>query len=305
MCVELMACDICNMDINLIPENNKNTLSLTYRSRFTSGRYNAFGTMMESPYRMFMHTGPQSRNHYNKTVNEVFEVYTLSGNYFVSERLNINVRLPFSHNVQYMDNQKTVETHGVGDLILLGNYEIINTKRIENSLTSFRWTIGGGVKLPLGKWNHKKEEEFLDIDLQNGTGSTDAILTSEYTLRYNKVGMLVSTNVKFNTTNSRGYKYGNSWNQQLTLFYLQKIGKINVMPHLALYHEIARQDVENKQLLLQSGGEVMLASGGLNLYFNKIRIDFTYQHGVRNNLNGITQLNTTHRWLTGLVYYLN
>ena len=30
-----------------------------------------------------------------------------------------------------------------------------------------------------------------------------------------------------------------------------------------------------------------------------------YQHGVRNNLNGITQLNTTHRWLTGLVYYLN
>lgn len=305
MCVELFACDICNMDINLIPESNKNTISLNYRSRFTSGKYNAMGILESNPYRLFMHTGPRSSDHYNKKVNEIFEVYTLSSNYFISERLNISMILPFSHNIQLMDGEKTVETRGVSDPIVLGNYEIINTKRVENASASFRWTIGGGVKLPLGKWTHKKGGTYVDIDLQNGTGSTDMMLTSEYTMRYKNAGLLMSANFKYNTTNTRGYRYGNSYNQQLTLFYLQKLGKMNVMPHLALYHEVAGQDVENKQLLVQSGGEVVLASTGLNVYFNKIRIDCTYQHGAINNLNGKTQLNTKSRWLAGIVYYLN
>lgn len=300
-------CDICNMSISLVPEDNKNIFSLNYRSRFTQGSYTMVGRIIDPTGSR--HTGPgnNSTEHFGKNVTEIFSVLDIKGVYNFGERFSLTAVLPIVNNKQFLDDSLKVNLTGVGDPIIIGKYQLINSLRSRSSNpVNFRLNAGLGVKLPLGNYNKTIDNDTIEVDLQAGTGSVDLIFTTDYILRYKNVGLMQNMNFKINGSNRQNYQYGSSWNHAVNMFYYHQFTpKIAVMPIAGLYYEMANNDKVNNRIIPQSGGDVSLASLGINLYLNVVRFDFMYQHAISNNMTGNTQLPTKNRIQLGILYYIN
>lgn len=300
------ACDICNMNISLIPEDFKNTFSLMYRSRFTQGTYNYTGVIpVNSASR---HAGPNANetSYYGKKVTEIYNVYDLRGIFYLNNKVSLMVSLPVVNNVKFMDDTKSLDFQKIGDPIALVNYNLINTKLTPGLKVNNRLNVGGGLKLPIGSYNLSSNNVTVEPDLQPGTGSLDFLLTTDYVLTVGGFGMLNYLNFKINTANKNRYKYGNSWNHTLTLFYMKEVFKnVSLMPNAGIYYEFANVDSQSNYAIPQSGGAITFANLGLNIYLKKLRLEGTYQHAMYNNLMGNNQLPTKNRVILGLSYYLN
>lgn len=302
----VFACDICNMNISLIPEDFKNTFSLMYRSRFTQGTYNYMGVIPVNS--VSRHAGPSTTEttYYGKKVTEIYNVYDLRGIFYINNKVSLTVSLPLVNNVKFMDDAKTLDIQKMGDPIVLANYNVVNTKLAPGLKVNHRLNVGGGLKLPFGAYNLSNNNTVIEPDLQPGTGSLDFMLTTDYVITVGGFGMLNYINFKVNSANKNGYKYGNSWNHTLTVFYMKEIIKnISLMPNTGLYYEYANVDSQSNTAIPQSGGAITFASFGLNVYLKKLRLEATYQQALNNNMMGNTQLPTKNRTILGLSYYFN
>jgi hypothetical protein len=231
----------------------------------------------------------------------------MRGVYFVNQKWSLTGSIPIINNIKYLDNKKEFDFYNIGDPIVLGNYNLVNTKLTPGLKLNHRINIGGGLKLPLGKSNVIINEQVVEPDMQPGTGTVDFILTTDYVFTVSDFGLLNNINYKFNTTNVKSsYRYGSSWNQTLTFFYLKTVMKnVSIMPNAGFYYEYANTDKLNKAYIPQSGGMVSFGTLGLNFYLNKIRIETSYQKALHNSMNGNTQLPTKSRTIIGLSYYFN
>lgn len=303
----LLACDICNMNISLIPENNKSILSLNYRSRNTFGWYSMQGIIKQQNQNR--HTGVvNTTKHYGKNVQEKFNVYDIKFRYQFKKRWSFNVVLPYLQNNQIIGGEQTIKLSGIGDPIASVNYLLFSSvltnpeNKIEQNLR-----IGGGVKLPFGKYNVVNNDgNEIDIDLQTGTGSVDYIISSEYIVKYKSFGMLNSFSYKINSANKNDYKYGNSLNQLSQLFYIKDLSKnVKLMPASGIYMEMANNDNYKNRFVPQSGGQILYLSNSLSFYFKSLRVGATYEKPIRNDLNGYTQLPVKDRWLCSIMFYFD
>lgn len=303
----VLACDICNMNVSLMPEDNKNTFSLLYRSRLTEGSYTMLGTVPVTG--TSRHAGPSSEVtvHYGKRVKEVYNVYDLRGVYYLNKKLSLTGSLPIINNIKYMDDEKSFDFVELGDPMIIGNYNLVNTKLTPGLKFNHKLNVGLGFKLPLGKSNVIINNELVEPDMQPGTGSLDFVFTSDYIFTIKNFGLLNNINYKFNTVNKDNqYKYGSSWNHTLILFYLKKMGNnVSVMPNAGFYYEYANTDKFNDNFIPQSGGMVTFGTFGLNFYFKKIRLEASYQEALHNSMNGNTQIPTKNRVIVGMSYYFN
>jgi hypothetical protein len=290
-----------------MPQDNKNTFSLMYRSRFTEGTYSFYGIMSQP--NVSRHAGPSSdiTVHYGKKVKEIYNVYDMRGVYFVNQKWSLTGSIPIINNIKYLDNKKEFDFYNIGDPIVIGSYNLVNTKLTPGLKLNHRINIGGGLKLPLGKSNVIINEQVVEPDMQPGTGTVDFILTTDYVFTVSNFGLLNNINLKLNTVNTKNsYRYGSSWNQTLTFFYLKKVMKnVSVMPNAGFYYEYANTDKLSNTYIPQSGGAVSFGTIGLNFYLNKIRVEASYQKALHNSMNGNTQLPTKSRTIIGLSYYFN
>jgi hypothetical protein len=300
------ACDICNMNVSLIPEDFKNTFSLMYRSRFTQGTYSSTGTIPLST--VSRHSGPGNTEtiHYGKKVKEIYNVYDLRGIFYLNDKFSLMVSLPIVNNVKTIDNVKTLDIQKIGDPMVLVNYNLVNTKLIPGLKTNHRLNLGVGVKLPFGSYRITADGKLIEPDLQPGTGSLDFLFTTDYVFTKRNFGVLNNMNFKLNTANKSTYRYRDSWNHTLIFFYLKEVIKnVSIMPNTGFYYEYANVDSKNSTAIPQSGGAVTFANFGFNIYFKKMRFEATYQEVIYNNMMGNTQLPTKKRTTLGLSYYIN
>lgn len=302
-----MACDICNMNVSLIPEDNKNTFSLMYRSRFTEGTYDFIGTIPVP--NTSRHAGPSSEitEHFGKKVIEIYNVYDIRGVYYLNKRLSLMGSVPIINNIKHMDGKKKFDFTNIGDPIVLANYNLVNTKLTPGLKFNHRLNVGGGMKFPLGKSDLMIDDELIETDMQPGTGSLDFLVSTDYIFTIKNFGLLNNINYKFNTVNkSNDYKYGSSWNHTITAFYLKKLtDNITIMPNTGFYYEYANTDMLNGNYIPQSGGMVTFGTFGFNFYIKKVRLETSYQTALHNSMNGNTQLPTKNRVTVGLSYYFN
>ncbi len=309
LCAQTYACDICNMNVSLIPEDNKNIFSISNRIRLTQGEYNVFGKVQT--YSRHTGQGANQTYHYGKKVKETFALLDIRGVYNFSKKWSLIGSLPVVNNIQVYDQEIMTDLTEIGDPMLIGMYQAFNSKVTSpNVKFSQRLSVGGGVKLPFGKSNVYYNDSLVDLDLQPGTGSVDALFTIDHLIRYKSIGLMQNMNMKINSFNKQGYRYGNSWNHSANLFYMQSVTTdINIMPYTGLYYEYANQDYIREQdistVIIQSGGNVTFATVGLNVYVSKVRLDIQYQKAIQNSMNGSTQLPTINRVQFGLMVYLN
>ncbi len=107
------------------------------------------------------------------------------------------------------DNSKEVinfEGKGIGDVVVLGKYEIISP----TILSPTGLTFGGGVKLPVGSYTQEVIGSRLAIDLQPGTGSTDVLLWGNFYKGFQPINLslFLTTLYRYAGSNLDGYRFG-------------------------------------------------------------------------------------------------
>ena len=265
------ACDICgcgggNFYMGLLPN---------FKSRFLGIRYHymQYHTQLTNDPTQFSH------NYYN-----TIEVW---GGLNIGKKWQVLAFIPYYINKQ-ADDDAITHKNGLGDITLLGNYQLMHTRRTNDknkTIEQIVW-IGGGVKLPAGTFKVDVKDSsttIADINAQIGTGSTDFLLNVMHNIRINQFGVNTSVNYKIGTANNSAYKFGNKFTANSIAYYHFRSSGIAIVPNAGIIYENTGHNLLNKQKVEFTGGYAMSALAGVELTFNKMAIGLNIQSPFSQN----------------------
>lgn len=268
------ACDLCGCGagsyyLGVMPQFQKNFVGVRYRqSSFDShlGGNGSYSSLFKTQERFY--------------TTEIW------ARFYPHPKLQLLAFLPYQWNFQD-ENKTTKSLSGMADASVLAQYEVWNTtndtisQKFEHS-----FFVGGGIKLPTGKSDYSEEDalQVANANFQLGTGSTDFILTSQYTIRYKKAGFTADISYKINTENSENYRFGNRVSSNTTLFYVKQIGKFGFMPTLGTYYEHSQKDTREDKTVFDTGGNLFNAVVGTQIYTGRFMFGVNYHTPLKQNL---------------------
>ncbi len=270
------ACDVCgcgvgNYYFGIMPQFHKNFLGLRYRYRtFTS------------------HVGDSQ---YSQSIfgnEEMFQSTEIWARFYPLPKVQILAFIPMNYNKQY-ENGTGITHHlqGLGDASLFINYNPVNTTSDTNTILKHNLLLGGGIKLPTGKYKFDENDKINvnNANFQLGSGSVDFMLNMVYTVRYKKIGLSSDITYKMNGINNNNYRFGNRLSGGINLFYVQRIDNFTIMPSVGTYLEKAYYDHKKNVIVYQTGGTASLGSAGIDTYFKNFSIGINYQKPISQNLS--------------------
>lgn len=277
------ACDICGCGvggsyIGLLPEFHSKIFGLRYR-------YNSLRT----------HIGVGGTTSY-LTTNETYRTMELWGGWNISNKFRLMAAIPYSFNER--TNQGTSNTkNGIGDITVTGYYQLLNKKNTvfsDKLLIQSLW-IGGGVKLPTGKYNPSDKAAISENTnlFQLGTASVDFTANAMYDIRLQDAGINVSASYKINTENKYHYRYGNKFNTSAQAYYKFRIkNTVMIAPNAGIMYETSQKDLDNKFAVDVSGGNLLTGALGIETAYKKISVGANWQTPLSQNLaNGFAKAN--------------
>lgn len=291
------SCDNCNVYLNISPNDYRNSFGVYHHSRFMYGKYNELGQVL------LKHGGVETSQLLNKEVIDIYRTYELRGTFYLKDRWKTMFTLPIVDNTEKIDGLAKYRIKGLGDPMLIQTYQLYNTKQSSDTVqrATHRFTMGGGVKIPLGSISNSYDFGTPNLDLQPGSGSWDFLFLTTYAFRYKSLGFSTNLNVKFNTYNQENFRYGNTLNMNANIFYIKELKGIVFMPFVGTYIEQFEKDYEYS-IINDSGGATFFGNIGLKLYKDNWSLNAQYQRVYDTQLNGDTQLFTIYRTSVGLNY---
>jgi hypothetical protein len=262
------ACDICgcgagNYYFGIMPQFHKQFVGLRYRFQSFNSHVGLAQALLSS---------------------EQFQTIEIWSRFYPLKRLQVVSFIPYHINEQ-TEGGVTHYLHGLGDIPILVSYNLINTVEEPLRKTNHNLWIGGGIKLPTGKYNYSDNPtEVANPNFQLGTGSLDWMVNAMYTLRHNNFGWTTDVTIKINTANQNDYQFGNRISGTSSLFYVQQWKKIGLMPNAGMYYEASEQNFTKGSYILETGGTASFTSLGLELYYKKISMGMNWQTPVAQNL---------------------
>ena len=154
----------------------------------------------------------------------------------------------------------------------------MNTSK--RSSTSQELWIGGGIKLPTGKYHldpNDPEANLGDVNSQMGTGSVDFLLNTTYNLHLNKFGINATLNYKINTSNNDHYEFGNRFTSYSFGYYEFNVHSVSILPNAGIMYEDAGANHMDNEKVDLTGGYVALAVTGAELSYKMINIGANVQ----------------------------
>lgn len=267
---ESSACEICgcgvgNYYIGLLPQ---------FKSRFIGLRYqfNKFNTRLTSDPTQF-----------SKDFYQSVEIWS---GWNIGKRFQLLALVPMNFNHQVSD-EGTTNLKGLGDAVVLMNYKLldINSKTSGSKNISQQLWIGGGLKLPTGKFDIEPNDPDVAslANTQLGSGSTDVLLNGMYNIRISKWGITTQANYKISSTNKDDFRFGNKFSANSFLSYSLSTKKATIVPNIGLLYE--KTDVSKLQSakIDLTGGSLFQASAGIEFGFNKVSLGFNTQLPVAQN----------------------
>ncbi len=286
------ACDICGCGsggnyIGILPEFSKHVAGLRYRN-------NAMAT----------HLGVGGAITY-LTTQEQYNTLEIWGGWTIKDKVRLMLTLPYGFN-QKTNQSITKRKSGIGDVSVSAFYQLLNNRKtvFSNKLLVQSLWLGGGVKLPIGKYSPTDENSSgNDANLfQLGTGSFDFNITAMYDIRLQDAGVNLMGNYKLTTVNKYDYKYGNKFNISGQTYYKFRIAKkSSIAPSLGIQYETSQTDLNNEFDVFVSGGNLLLFSAGMETVYKLVAIGANYQLPLSQNLaRGIVKAND--RWMLHVSY---
>lgn len=286
-----MACDVCGCSLGgsyfgILPQFNKNFVGL----RWSQARFHAY-------------MNHQSDYLKPETSNDTYQKLELWGRYYVNKRIQLFAFIPYSFN-SMKGTEQVVSSHGLGDITLIGNYLLLNTGEDKTKKFKHTWMAGAGLKLPTGDSNLEDKGVLVNPNFQLGTGSLDFLLSTVYTLRYQKAGLSVESGYKINTRNRNDYVFGNQFHASSQIFYWQNAGLFAFLPNAGVYFEQAAKHRDGTILQANTGGSSVQLTAGLETYVKGFTVGFTYKHPVNQHYNSdnIADITAKDSWSLSLTY---
>lgn len=270
---QLFACDICgcssgNYFIGLLPQ---------FRKHFFGTRYS---------FRSFKSTVASDATQFSKDFYQTAELW---GGLNVGKKWQVIAFVPYNINKQTSDDG-VKKSKGLGDITLISNYKLVDVRSADkhNNRISQQLWIGGGIKLPTGKFTADPNDVIPNANNQPGTGSIDYLLNAMYTFHLNDWGINSSFNYKINR-GANNFKFGNRFSSSVFVFHSISLAKVTFNPNMGmLYENLQANKLSNKQIK-ETGGSALLAAGGLETNFKKLAIGFNAQVPLHQNIsNGQT-----------------
>jgi hypothetical protein len=267
-CYEGRACDICGCGvgsyyIGILPDFKKRFIGLRYQYKTLAS-----------------HLGPGGTTSY-LTTGETYQTAELWSGWNIGKRFRVIGFVPLNFNSR--ENQgATMSRSGLGDIALIGYYRLLDQQQTVGSklLVQSLW-IGGGFKLPTGKYEpaEHKENEDTPNNFQLGTASTDFTLNAMYDVRLMDVGVNANVSYKINTNNKYDYQYGNKFTANGLAYYKIRLAeKITVAPNAGVLYERAAKDKEAKKITVDvSGGYSLMGTAGVEATFAGISAGANFQ----------------------------
>jgi len=276
------ACDICgcgagNNYIGILPEFSKHILGLRYR-------YNS----------LFTHVGVGGATSY-LTTREQYSVLEWWAGWNIGKKFRLMATIPYSFDEKRQQGIRLTK-NGPGDVSVTGYYQLISSRKTVGSklLVQSLW-IGAGIKAPTGKYiaTDRSDNAKTANLFQLGTGSTDFTLSALYDLRLQDAGINTLAAWKLNTTNSAGYNYGNKLNVTTQLYYKFRVkDRLTIAPNAGIQYENSGKDIDHAFIADISGGELVMGTIGLEMWYKNIAIGGSFQTPFSQNLaNGIIKAN--------------
>jgi hypothetical protein len=246
------ACDACGNAstggyIGILPQYSRHFVGIRYQYR---------------PFSSSSVTSPGSRN------NEYYNTWNLWGRMSPHKRVQIYVNVPIHYFLQ-TDGGVKRELIGPGDIWALAQYQVLRTPDSSKKKMRQSLFMGGGVKLPTGRYNIYDSNGYYDRNLQPGTGSWDFIVTTQYTMRWKGWGMNTEINARISTMNPDNYLYGHKLNANIKGFYWGNAKKISYLFTTGVIYDFGSKDVYLHQNVLNSGGNMVSASASADVYFKR------------------------------------
>lgn len=293
------ACDLCNLYLSINPNDFQHSINVNYRYRSQSALLSA------GPQFKKLHSGLSYLEEDTKA-EELFQTVDVWGNFFPVQKLQLSFVVPVTQHQMIYNEESAYTLSGVGDITLLGLYQLHNTTTDTSNVFRQRISVGGGVKLPTGNYKQTDDNgEIYNPHMQVGTGSTDFIFATEYLGRFKNWGLSTNLSYRISSENPLGYTFANRFNWTTHLFYQQPLfkKKMTLMPKAGFYHEQAEQDSENQELVASSGGTIWFGSFGGALFYKKLSFSGVYQPVLQEQLNG-KQFPNNSRFILSLTWYI-
>lgn len=275
------ACEICgcannNFQIGLLPNFRKYFVGL----RYSAAHYSSAVTDDPSQFS-----------------NDYYKSFELWGGYQF-KKVQVMAFLPYLQSTKISDDG-TVESNGMGDMILMANYQVWSKMSMNESLTrtlkNELW-LGGGIKLPTGVSQvdiSQTDFNIGDFNSQPGTGTVDYLFNATHNLLWNNSGIVTNATYRLNTTNAQSFHFGNRVYLSSSFFQTFKIKDIKVRPMAGFSY--LRNDVNVFDGSRISGSDGYTFSGltGFNLIFGKVGVMTNFYLPItQDTYNGQTKLQT-------------
>lgn len=273
---------------------NSKTLQLTL-----THDYNSMKDLVNDSY--LLEDDTRSRS----THSSILEI-----NYGLNNRFSLTGVLPVIKQTRtikgFNGNIEKTETQGIGDILFLVKYRILNPAFNLKS----EWIIGGGPKLPTAKTNFTNNQGLaLVADMQPGSGSFDWFIWSYYTTKGisgSNFGVTVITSYRHsgenkNYTITQTYRFGNEFQVGAGTDYSFFI-KWPVKVFYTLRYRLQTDDIIDQFIFPSTGGKWLHSVPGINIDFTpQLSMRFSGEIPIYRKLNG-TQLTTSHK-LTAAISY--
>ncbi|UZO80361.1 hypothetical protein NBT05_15565 [Aquimarina sp. ERC-38] len=294
------ACDICGCQLGglyfgLLSNSNAHYLGV----RYTKAHFNASIDYGE---------GSLLANEFSE---DTFHRAELLGRYILSDRFQLHTIVPYIYN-DMNGSEQVLTFQGFGDPSLLLYFNPLQKKedpeskiavpKYKNISHSLR--IGGGIKLPVGKFNRLDKGEIVNRNFQVGTGSVDFLVTTNYSLAIKRWGINLEGSYKINTRNKDEYRFGNQFNASSYLFYAQPLINALLTPYSGIFYETGEVHKEGQIKQVNTGGNATHFTAGVQLNWKAITLNSFYQTPINQNYNtdDISTINAGERWSIGLLY---
>jgi hypothetical protein len=271
------ACDICGCGVGsyylgILPEYNKRFIGLRYQHKTLQ-----------------THLGPMGERT-PLTTDETYQSAELWGGWNIGKRFRVLAFVPYNFN-ERKSQSSSGGKDGLGDIAIMGYYKFLDhTGNLGGKLLIQSLYIGGGVKLPTGKYEPSERLAVQESpnNFQLGTESTDFTLNAAYDVRWNDLGINANVNYKMNTENKYEYRYGNKFTSNVLIYHKFRVAKVlSVAPNLGVLYETAAQDVESKKYdVAVSGGYSISAVAGLEFSMKGLSFGGNYQNVRSQDLAG-------------------
>ena len=266
-----LACDVCGSGggyyAGYMPQFTKNFVGARYRYTYFQSHYS--------------HSDSKS-----PIVHDEFRAVEIWGRYYITQRWQAMAFVPYSFNLRTYSNEKE-QMNGWSDLILTTSYNVLNTQfdTFARQVNHSFW-LGGGVKAPTGKFELPTQTtQLTNPNFQLGTGAWDFLLTAQYTIRYKRVGLNADVAYKLNTTNADAYHFGNKVSGNISAFTVQRFKQFAFMATGGAYAEHSQSNYSHGDLVYDTGGNLVNATGGLDLYYKKLAVGVQAQLPVYQDLS--------------------